>query len=91
MRMRTIFRTVWAAGALVMLGEQTTWACPVCFGAVDSPMIDGMNWAIFALLGFIGTVACGFATFFIYLFKRSRATLGQGMTLPSSAQHRGSF
>ena len=86
-----IFRTVCAASVLMVLGQQTAWACPVCFGAVDSPMIHGMNWGIFALLGVIGTVACGFTAFFVHLFKRSRATLGQGMTLPSPAQHRGSY
>ena len=93
--MMTLTRRLWAValfvGWYVALDAQPAWACPVCFGAVDSPMMHGMNWAIFLLLGVIGTVACGFLTFFVYLFKRSRATLGQGMRLPSPTQPRGSF
>ena len=75
----------------VILTPGQVWACPVCFGAVDSPMARGMNWAIFALLGITGGVLCAFAAFFIYLLKRSRMMLGQEMSLPRSTQPGGGY
>lgn len=47
--------------------------CPVCYGAADSPMIDGMNAAILTLVGITGMVLAGISTFFLYLIKRIRA------------------
>ena len=79
------------AVAWLMLAPAEAWACPVCFGAVDSPMARGMHWAIFALLGITGGVLCAFAAFFIYLFKRSRMMLGQEVSLPRSTQPGGGY
>jgi hypothetical protein len=50
----------------------TALACPVCFGQSDSPLALGINYGILAMLGFIGSVLLGFATFFIYLMRRAR-------------------
>jgi hypothetical protein len=48
------------------------FACAACAGGkTDSPMAQGMNAGIFALLGVIGTVLCGAATFFVFLARRS--------------------
>lgn len=46
-------------------------ACPVCYGAPDSPMVAGMNMAILVLLGITGTVLALFVSFFYYLKKRA--------------------
>ena len=48
-------------------------ACAACFGKSDSPMAQGMNAGIYALLGVIGTVLCGAATFFVFLARRASA------------------
>lgn len=48
-------------------------ACPICFGASDSPLAIGMNNGILALLGVTGLVLAGFAAFFISLMRRARA------------------
>jgi len=48
-------------------------ACPVCFGASDSPMALGVNMGIYVLLGVTAAVLAGFASFFIYLMRRARA------------------
>jgi len=48
-------------------------ACPACYGRSDSPMAQGMNAGILALLGVIGTVLFGAATFFVFLARRSAA------------------
>lgn len=87
---RRIIRTAIGIAACVMLGTRSGWACPVCFGAVDSPMTDGMNWGIFVLLGVIGAVACGFVTFFVHLFRQARTRAGNGM-MPGAAPQRGSY
>ena len=50
------------------------FACATCFGGtIDSPMADGMNWGIFTLLAFIGTVLLTFLTFLIHLIRKSEA------------------
>ncbi len=56
-------------------------ACAACYGASDAPMAKGMNWGIFSLMGVIVTVLIGFASFFIYLSRRSKA----GAAAPSAA------
>lgn len=68
---------------LVLLFTESLLACPVCYGASDSPMAEGVNAAIFVLLGITGTVLAAFATFFIYLRKRSRMTLDGNVDVPS--------
>ncbi len=70
----------------LILAPGYAWACPNCVGLADSPMVRGMSWAVFALLGITGGVLCAFAAFFMYLFKRSRRMLGQEVTLQRSAQ-----
>lgn len=48
-------------------------ACAACYGASDSPMAKGMNWGIFTLLGVVGCVLSTFATFIVFLAKKSAA------------------
>lgn len=64
-----------AAAATVLLVfalAEPAFACPVCFGATDSPVAQGINLAILALLGITGAVLGSFVAFFIYLAKRAR-------------------
>ena len=50
-------------------------ACSTCFGAPDDPAVIGIKVAMFSMLGVTGTVLGGFASFFIYLRKKSKASL----------------
>ena len=59
--------------AAALLAPLPTFACATCYGAVDSPMADGMNWGIFTLMGVIGTVLATFAAFFIYIIRKNAA------------------
>jgi len=59
-----------------------SFACPVCFGAQDSPMTAGMNMAILSMLGIVGFVLSGFVGFF--LFVRRRYKLHQKMISEST-------
>ena len=49
-------------------------ACAACFGQSDSRLANGMNWGIFTLLGVVIFVLGGFATFLIYLVRKSSET-----------------
>ena len=53
-------------------------ACSTCFGAPDDPTIIGIKVAMFSMLGVTGSVLGGFASFFIYLRKKSKASLASG-------------
>ena len=54
---------------------ESAGACPVCYGVTDASTIAGVNFAILALLGVTGSVLAGFASFFLYIRKRSRMVL----------------
>ena len=79
------------AVALLVIDSSAAWACPVCFGAADSPMTQGMNMAILLMLGVLGCVATGFVMFFVQLFKLSRANAGRGVQVQRSARLEGSY
>jgi hypothetical protein len=60
--------------ALVLLAPAKIFACAACYGAnIDSPMADGMNWAILALGVVLTTVLGGFLAFLIYAIRKSEA------------------
>jgi len=52
-------------------------ACPVCYGAPDSPATQGMTAAIVSLLGVTGGVLAAFGTMFLRLRSRARALAGK--------------
>lgn len=51
---------------------QKVMACPSCFGATDSPVVDGMNTAILTMLGITGMVLTGIAAFFVVMIRNVR-------------------
>jgi hypothetical protein len=57
---------------LMILTPRIALACPVCFGASDAPMALATNMGIIFMLGVVGAVLTGFATFFVYLMRRAR-------------------
>jgi hypothetical protein len=65
-------RTVTIAVAVLLGGSSTVFACPVCFGAEETHLIDGTRLGILALLGVTLAVQGGFLAFFIYLRNRAR-------------------
>jgi len=83
-RDRTLLWTrLLCAVAVSIFIAEPAWACPVCYGASDASTIAGVNFAILALLGVTGSVLAGFASFFLYIRKRSRMTLNGSVDLPS--------
>jgi len=64
---------VFATAALVLIGATSTvFACPVCFGAEETSMVDGTKLGILVMLGITFAVQGGFAGFFLYLRKRAK-------------------
>ena len=65
-----------AAGATVVLvmlgGGSRVLACPVCFGAEETSMIDGTRVGVLMMLAILLAVQGGFVGFFVYLYKRSK-------------------
>ena len=47
-------------------------ACPVCFGAAETSMIDGTRVGVLVMLAFLFVVQGGFVGFFLYLRNRAR-------------------
>ena len=76
MASRTASLTVLTAVLLVLFPSESA-ACPICFGGdPNSDLAQGMNWAVFTLLGITGGVLSGFVGFIFHLIKRSRKALG---------------
>lgn len=63
-------------------------ACAVCFGQTDSKLAVGMNMGILALLVVIGAVLAAFASFFIFLARRSASLNTPGGAASPSAPSR---
>jgi len=59
--------------AIMMTGASSTvLACPVCFAAEESPLIDGAKLGVVALVAVTLAVQLGFVSFFLYLRKRAK-------------------
>lgn len=68
-------RGVAATAAFMMLfGGSTLFACPVCFGAEETAMIDGAKLGVVVLLAILLAVQGGFVAFFLYLRRRAKRT-----------------
>ena len=66
-------RQVLATAAVVMIaGGSDLLACPMCFGAEETSMIDGTKLGIVVMLGITFAVQGGFFGFFLYLRKRAK-------------------
>jgi hypothetical protein len=58
---------------LLFIFHQAANACPSCYGDESSAEVQGMKWAIVALLGVTGTVLVGISALFLYLRKQAIA------------------
>ncbi len=56
----------------MVLTAHTAAACPVCYGANDSPMNAGMNTALTLMLGTTGFVLAIISAFFVMIWRRAR-------------------
>ena len=58
--------------AVLIGGSSVVHACPVCFGAEETAMIDGTKLGIVVLLAITLAVQGAFVGFFLYLRKRAK-------------------
>src|SRR5262245_20923822 len=67
-----LVRVFTTAVAVMIWGSSNLLACPSCFNAEETSMIDGAKLGILVMLGFTFTVQGGFLGFFLYLRKRAK-------------------
>jgi hypothetical protein len=70
--LRTRIGAVATAVAVTIGGNASLFACPNCFGAEETSLIDGTKLGIMAMLLITFAVQGGFLGFFLYLRKRAR-------------------
>jgi hypothetical protein len=67
-----MFRAGMTAVAVLIGGSSTVLACPMCFGAEETLLIDGAKLGILVMLGITFAVQGAFVGFFFYLRKRAK-------------------
>ena len=65
-------RVLTMAAAMVIGSSSSVFACPVCFGAHETSIIDGTRLGILVLLAITIAVQGSFVGFFLYLRKRAK-------------------
>ena len=70
---RGLFRKILITAVAVMLGGHSTlFACPACFGAEETSMIDGTRLGVLVMLAILLVVQGAFVGFFLYLRKQAK-------------------
>ena len=74
------FATVCATAVFAVLaGTSPVFACPVCFGAEETSMIDGAKLGVLVMLAITLAVQGGFVGFFLYLRQRAKRMADQDL------------
>jgi hypothetical protein len=53
-------------------GSASVLACPLCFGAQETSMVDGTKLGVLVMVGITLVVQGGFVGFFLYLRRRAK-------------------
>ena len=67
-----VARMLTATAVIVFGGSSSAFACPVCFGALETSMIDGAKLGVLVMLAVLFVVQGGFVGFFLYLRRRAK-------------------
>jgi hypothetical protein len=70
--MKRLMRIVAIAIAMMIASSSSAFACPVCFGAEETSMIDASRMGILVLLFVTFAVQGAFVGFFLYLRNRAK-------------------
>ena len=70
--LRWILQACTTAAAVIIGGGTSVFACPVCFGAEESSMIDATKLGVIVMLAITLVVQGGFVGFFLYLRRRAK-------------------
>lgn len=58
--------------------SEAVFACAVCFGAADGPMLDAARAGVLVMAGVTCGMLAAFAAFFVRLARRSAAVAQDG-------------
>jgi hypothetical protein len=58
--------------AVILGGSSSVLACPMCFGAEETSMLEGTRLGVLVLLAITFGVQGAFAGFFLYLRNRAK-------------------
>ena len=72
-------QAVMTAAFVVIAGGSSLLACPVCFGAEETSMIDGAKLGVMVMLAITLAVQGGFVGFFFYLRRRAKRIADQDL------------
>lgn len=72
MRSRNVARVLIATVAMLIVVSAPLLACPMCFGAEETSLIDGTKLGIIVMLAITFAVQGGFVGFFLYLRRRAK-------------------
>jgi heme/copper-type cytochrome/quinol oxidase subunit 2 len=61
-----------AALAVLIGGSPSVFACPMCFGAEETSMVDATKLGVLVMLAIVIAVQGAFVGFFFYLRKRAK-------------------
>jgi len=76
--------------ALTVCGGTSLLACPLCFGAEETPLINGAKLGVLVMLGVLFAVQGAFVAFFLYLRKHARQNADVELDMEWSELQRGS-
>ena len=71
-RRRGLGLVLLTAAAVVIAGDTRVLACPMCFGAEETSMLDATRLGVAVMLGIILAVQGAFVAFFLYLRRRAK-------------------
>lgn len=91
MNARLVAQRLMLTAAVLMIADSTSaLACPVCFGAEETSMIDATKLGILVMLGITFAVQGGFVGFFLYLRRRAKRIAENDLDTEWSDLQRGS-
>jgi hypothetical protein len=67
-----MIRVLTMAAVVLIGGSSSASACPVCFGAEETHLIDGARLGVIVLLAITLAVQGAFVAFFLYLRNRAK-------------------
>jgi heme/copper-type cytochrome/quinol oxidase subunit 2 len=72
MKLEVLRRSVATAAAVIAGGGASLLACPLCFGAEETSLVDGTKLGVLVMVGITLVVQGGFVGFFLYLRRRAK-------------------
>ena len=71
-RLASALRLIVTTVAVLIVGSSSVLACPQCFGAQETSLVDGARLGVAVLVVITLVVQGGFAGFFLYLYRRAK-------------------